>query len=243
YMESFLQFMAKWYGKLAGYYEDIGARTEEIETIRRDFIKNRSKLAAKLGLELLDVPDHYFEPNADETAETTEEASEEESEPTEPVAQLAGWHDPSTARQEMLALARKYELRMAEMPEGEARTRILDALVSKMRALGPACQLFLPEFTCSTLAGQRLAAVAVLQVKPNAAYYDWLARRLKGEVPFIVYHVAVALRTATRQADQSQRRLLKWLEDVIRAAHEAAPEGSHRKDVLSQVVDELDKWG
>jgi hypothetical protein len=240
YMEGFLRFMAKWYGNADGFYEEVGARIEEVERIRRDFINNRRKLAAKLELELPDVPDHFFEASADETAE---EGSEQESEPPRQIAGLAGLDDPTAARQEMMTLARMYELRTAGLLPGDADLRTLDALVSQMRVLAPACQLFLHEFTSSRSEGKRLAAVAVLQVKPNAAYYEWLARRLKKEVPFTVYHAAVALLAAARQADQSQRRLLKWLEHTIRATHEAVPDGSARKDVLGQFLDELNKSG
>jgi hypothetical protein len=176
-------------------------------------------------------------------AEEAKEVTPEQIEAADRVRRLAARDGFSAAREEMLALARKYELLRATMPEGKSRTRTLDALVLQMRTLGLACQPFLPEFANSNSPGERLAAIALLQVKPDPAYCDWLARRLKEEEPFIVYHAAVALLAAVRHADQSQRRSLKSLEHTIQEVRESVPPGSNRHRVLGQVLDELNKPG
>jgi hypothetical protein len=58
----------------------------------------------------------------------------------------------------------------------------------------------LPELKASRSAGQRLAAIAVLQLFPSAEDLGWLADRLdpKAERPFIGFQAAVALAQAGR---------------------------------------------
>jgi hypothetical protein len=150
--------------------------------------------------------------------------------------------DPATVQRQMQALACTYDLLRDAMPQGGARTLTLEAIVRVMRTLGLACLPYLSEFADSRLPGEWLSAVAMLQVQPNPAYFKWLARRLKEKEAFIQYHAAVALLAAARQADQSQRQLLESLEPDIREAEEAVPEGSDRKKVLRQLLEEIRSW-
>ena len=53
----------------------------------------------------------------------------------------------------------------------------------------------LSSFQESSPAGERLIAIAVLNMFPNANHLDWLAERMdpEQEKPFVAYHAAVAL--------------------------------------------------
>jgi hypothetical protein len=53
----------------------------------------------------------------------------------------------------------------------------------------------LSSFQESSSAGERLIAIAVRNIFPNANHFDWLAERMdpEREKPFVAYHAAVAL--------------------------------------------------
>lgn len=119
------------------------------------------------------------------------------------VAQIAQQGDISLVRQKVWELAQEYEQTRSSQPPGDARTRQLEIVVTKMRTLAIAALPLLPELTSSLTPGQRLAAVAILQVKPNGSYVDWLAARLAAEKPFIGFQASVALLTAVRTLDVS----------------------------------------
>jgi hypothetical protein len=114
------------------------------------------------------------------------------------VEQLAEPKGRDFARQQMLSLAREYELVRASMSPGDKRTREMEKLTTKMRTLGLAASASLIEFMDSDSPGARLAAVAILQVQPNPNTLDWLAERFKVEQPFVAYHAAVAMLVAAR---------------------------------------------
>jgi hypothetical protein len=67
-------------------------------------------------------------------------------------------------------------------------------LVCSTRAL-------LQELTVSPSPGERLAAVAALQVVPEPAYIDFLGERVRTEKPFVGYQAALALLVAVRTLD------------------------------------------
>lgn len=170
--------------------------------------------------------------------EAAKEVTLEQIEAAERIGRVAARQDLSTAREEMKALARNYEIVRAAMPSGNARTRRLDELVVKMRTLGLACLPYLRELATSSSPGERLAAVTILQLKPDPAYYDWLAQRMKEESNFISYHAAVALLAAARHAGRNDR---PGLEIAIRKAQEGLDEHTGRRRYLDRALDELRK--
>ena len=112
--------------------------------------------------------------------------------------------------QQMLALARNYESTRANMKPGYERTAAMNAVVAKMRALGPTAKEFLPEFTSNNESpGARLAGIAVLEMSPDENYLDWLAERMAVEQPFVFFHASLALLAAVRFYGSSRREALK----------------------------------
>lgn len=96
-------------------------------------------------------------------------------------------------RDEIGELVDEYETVRRTMPAGDLRTRKMAKIASKMRSLArPACPL-LKDFVESPSAGERLAAVSILEAIPNREYLIWLADRIKTEKPFIGYHASCAL--------------------------------------------------
>ena len=148
----------------------------------------------------------------------------------------------SAAKAELLHLAAEYEDIREKMPSGGARTRRMTAVFSRMKAKAPAARTLLDEFEKSESAGTRLAAIAILQMFPNAEHLDWLARRLDNpgsEKPFVGYQAAVAMLDAVQALPASEC-------DTLRAALEKAtelaktlPEDSDRLDVLAMAQQEF----
>ena len=101
------------------------------------------------------------------------------------------------------SLADEYTDTRRSMPSGDARTRRMEVIASKMRSLAQAAFPHLPELAASEHPGLRLAAIEVLQGVPDARWLDWLADRFApgAETPFVGYHAAVALATAARDLE------------------------------------------
>jgi hypothetical protein len=118
----------------------------------------------------------------------------------------------NSARTEMLALAAEYEeIRRKESAGGE-RTRHMAAVFSKMRARAAGVRALLDEFESSNAAGIRLAAIAILQMFPDARHVLWLAGRLDNpeiEMPFVGYQAAAALLEAVRTLPTTECTQLK----------------------------------
>ncbi|WP_125932204.1 hypothetical protein [Thiosocius teredinicola] len=112
--------------------------------------------------------------------------------------------DISAVRNQIYDISREYERVRSSMSSGDARTRRMEIVMTKMRTLGLAAFPLLDELKESTSPGARLAAIAVLQVTPNIEYVEWLAERLKVEQPFVGYHAAVALDVAARVVNTDQ---------------------------------------
>jgi hypothetical protein len=92
-------------------------------------------------------------------------------------------------------------------------------------------------------AGERLAAVALLEVKPKLEYVDWLAARVGTEQPFVGYHAALALRFPARAFGASDHdRVSKAIRDA-KSALQTAPgyqPGTDREIVLNEAEKSVD---
>lgn len=167
--------------------------------------------------------------------------TEEQLEAAERVERVASRSDISVVWAQMRQLAREYERIRATMPSGDSRTRRMEFVVTKMRALALAAYPLLRDLIASESPGERLAAVAILQVRSNADYLDWLAARVAEEKPFIGYHAAVALLVAVRNLDPPHHARLRA---AIQRAKESV--GRVRKDtdrdrILSEAEEELEE--
>lgn len=87
----------------------------------------------------------------------------------------------------------EYDTIRRVMPSSDQRTRSMTQILVRMRMLGPSMSRYIANYMTSGSAGSRLAAVAMMQIQPEKADLDWLARRFKEEAPFVFYHAALAL--------------------------------------------------
>ena len=151
-------------------------------------------------------------------------------------------------RRRIDALARRYESIRESEPSGDERTRNMELVVSQMRVYALAAYQLLPEYTNSDSAGDRLAGIAFLEIKPDHRYYGWLTERFKDEKPFLQYHAATALRNALKQKDLSteERQSLKAnCEEALDLAKEAARSHGNQEansdeiQVLNNTIDLL----
>jgi hypothetical protein len=107
----------------------------------------------------------------------------------------------AAAQSALLALVEEYEKIRRTMPASDDRTRRMTAVFSQMKSHAPGTNALLAQFARSNSAGERLAAIAILHMFPDANYLDWLAERLnnpEAEKPFVGYMAAVALLEAVR---------------------------------------------
>jgi hypothetical protein len=124
-----------------------------------------------------------------------------------------------TAKNQIRELALEYSRVRSSMSSGQARTTKLDRLVARMRTLSLLAKPILPSLTRSKEPGERLAAIASLQVEPDAKYSQWLLERMSIEQPFIFFHAALALRQLVYQGsgfdrDQLEPRVKAALETI-----------------------------
>jgi hypothetical protein len=116
-------------------------------------------------------------------------------------AERAGQRSDSNldgVRMYLRELADEYEGLRRTMPSGDERTRRMANVHARLRALARDAYPLLPELTKSASAGERLAAVAILQEIPSKDYVRWLAERVGPEKPFVVYQATRALLSASQ---------------------------------------------
>lgn len=115
----------------------------------------------------------------------------------------------------------------------------MENIVTKMRSIALAATPILPTMTSSDVPGERLVAVAIMQVTPQEEYIEWLGDRCVEKQPFLAYHAAVALLTSTRVLDCVHRRRL---EGAIQKglAHLSSNEGTDRYRTLEGALHELE---
>jgi hypothetical protein len=114
------------------------------------------------------------------------------------VERLASNADLALVRRQVDELASEYERVRSSMPPGNARTRRMEVVVSKMRPIGRAAYPLRHELSSSSSPGWRLQAIASLQVAPDYDLLEWLVDRVNKERPFVSYHALVAINVAAR---------------------------------------------
>jgi len=170
----------------------------------------------------------YFSIDIDRELEQAAKDAPASDKPTPPTAEevaksgeierLVSSVDLQQLRQTALGLAAEYERVRASMLPGDRRTRRMEVVVSKMRALGRAIIPLRYELRSSESPGQRLLAIASYQVAPDYDALEWLVERIAAEKPFVGYHAAVALVVAAR--DQRAENNLDDLQRAVAAVIE-----------------------
>jgi hypothetical protein len=141
----------------------------------------------------------------------------------------------SAARVEMLSLAAEYEEIRHKEQAGSVRTRHMTAVLSRMKAKAASVRGLVDELQKSNDPGRRLAAIAILQMFPDARHLSWLAERLDNpgvERPFVGYHAAVALLEAVRALPATECALVKSSLGRAMSLAKKLPTDSDRIQVL-----------
>ena len=144
-------------------------------------------------------------------------------------------------RRLILDLSAEYDNIRREMSGGGERTQRMSVIVSKMTVRAASVRSILPELQGSTRAGERLAAIAILQMFPKTEALTWLAERLDPdqEELFVGYQASVALLHAVRSLPVDA---CLALDEAINTATNLAQryaDDKPRLDVLKTAQEEL----
>jgi hypothetical protein len=157
-------------------------------------------------------------------------------------AQVSTADDLVATRAEIDALADGYDAvrrPITGMRSGPERTRRMEVIASRMRALALSAFPLLDELRESASAGKRLAAVSILEAIPDVRHLGWLADRVRDEKPFVGYHAALGLLAAARSLDVDDlTHVQEALEAARRSTQHLRPD-TDRETMLRYTNEEL----
>lgn len=136
-------------------------------------------------------------------------------------------------------LSREYDTIRGTQPPGGSRTAALSRVLVQMRALGLSVSRHIERYKASNTAGDRLAAVAMMQIRPEVSDLGWLLERFKGDSPFIFYNAALALENLANNAPLKLRLRVR---DTAKEALSVVQSFSDKPDrntaiVLQRILD------
>lgn len=117
--------------------------------------------------------------------------------------------DDDALWEQVHTLTTEYESLRKAMPSGPTRTNAMTRVFVKMRTLGPSVVSFVDDLKRSRSAGERLFAIAIMQIEPDVADIDWLEKRFQSERPFVFFHAANALRVVAQAGDPQRASLAR----------------------------------
>jgi hypothetical protein len=146
-------------------------------------------------------------------------------------------------RQQVRSYARLYERTRLRMPPSNERTVRMEEIAGRLRNLALAAYPLLDEFVQSPFPGERLAAVAILQVFSAEKHLGFLTGLIESEKPFVSYHAMKALRFAVDSFDPaSYPRLREALNDAaVRLQRASAGFDTDRQVTLREALEQLNK--
>jgi len=125
---------------------------------------------------------------------------------------------PTALLNELDQLCIEYDSLRRSLPPGTDRTRAMTRVLVRMRSLAPSLIEFIDVYKSSGSPGSRLAAIAMMQMRPHTADLQWLGDRFSSEQPFVFYHAAIALQNVANIADAvGKTRLVETIEQALRA--------------------------
>ncbi len=150
------------------------------------------------------------------------------------VGVLSSGLSPESIRAQIDQISAEYEGVRAQMPSGPARTKQMGAVMAKMRTLARAVFPYRHELMGSPSPGQRLFAIAALQLVPDYNLLDWLATSVSKEVPYIQFQALNALMTAVRNAGPDMKSaLMRALDKAKSSLSLTDPDPSRRNLALA----------
>ncbi len=146
-------------------------------------------------------------------------------------------------RGQVRSYAHLYERTRQRMRPSDERTHRMEQIFERMANLATASYPLLDELARSPSPGERLAAVAILQVVAAEQYLPFLVQLVRSEKPFVGYHATKALQFAAGALDPSKYPLVLQAVKDAQAALTAASGGMDRgrQAVLRATEEELQK--
>lgn len=150
-------------------------------------------------------------------------------------------------------LAGEYSRVRDTMPPGHPRTRQMEVIASRMRALAGQLYSSVPLLSAADgpmgdAPGRRLAAITFLQAIPHPGYLQWLSERFgrdrvgeEVEKPFVQYHAGVALLSAVRVLGATHKRELQLAIDQALGRSAYLSRRTDRYRVLEEAASELEQ--
>ena len=143
-------------------------------------------------------------------------------------------------RSQVHSYARLYERTRQRIRPSSDRTARMEQIFAQMRALATAAYPLLAELAGSPLPGERLAAIAILQVFAHQDTLDFLVRAVGSEKPFVGYHAIRALHFAVGALDaQLHPRLLDSLQRARQQLDSASGDFADRQTLLRSAEEQL----
>jgi hypothetical protein len=145
-------------------------------------------------------------------------------------------------RGQVHSYAHLYERTRQRIQPSNERTYRMEQIFEKMRALATASYPLLDELASSPSPGERLAAVAILQVFATEQFLPFLVRLVGSEKPFVGYHATKALHFAVGSLDPHvYPQLLEAIHNAQAVLQSAAGVGfdTDRQSVLRAAEQEL----
>ncbi len=143
-------------------------------------------------------------------------------------------------RHQVRSYARLYERTRQRMRASRDRTARMEQIVEKMRALATASYPLLDELANSPSPGERLAAVAILQVFASEQSLPFLGRLVASEKPFLGYHACRALQFAVGALDpRAHPQLLEAIQNTMAALKSTKSGDSDRLSLLRTAEQDL----
>jgi len=117
-------------------------------------------------------------------------------------------------------LCLEYDTVRNSMHPGYERTSAMTSVLIRMRALAPSTSFRVDTYKDSGSPGNRLAAIAMMQMEPNLGDLEWLEGRFRIEQPFVFYQAALALRNMATRANSVARDKISTVAKSARAVLE-----------------------
>lgn len=139
-------------------------------------------------------------------------------------------------------LTSEYETIRATMEAGDARTRKMSLVESKMRAMAFSILPLLDELINSQSPGNRLAAIAALKEMPDDNYLLWLSERIgKAEASFVGYNASLALLIAAREAkDDNKKKVKKAIDNALENLNNSQYKDPNQEYILYEALNEFE---
>lgn len=142
-------------------------------------------------------------------------------------------------RSQLKQLTLEFDSLRRTLPSGPERSRSMTEVMVKLRTIGPALSREISVLKASQSAGERLAAIAMMQLDLTLLDFQWLLERFRSDPPFLFFQAAFALLNAVRLASPSEKSKIRQIaRDALTTveAFQGIPDANTVR-ILQEIVD------